>query len=134
MNQNTKFGLARAIHDCSIPTVKHQFNAATGEMVKQNISEPFLRGPIPISWLNRAAQLGGKTLNVAIAIRWIHGMSGNQPIKLSKKALQSFHVSSDAASDALNRMEANGLIRLSKKPGQRPAIDVLAIDSKSSGE
>jgi len=119
------------VPDSQVPTVRLRFDAATGEMVEQHKSEPFLKGPISIVWLNQAALLGGKTLNVALAICWLSGMNGNQPVKLSKKALKLFHVSSDAALDALSRMEASGLIRLQKNPGQRTSIEVLAVRSKS---
>lgn len=109
----------------SVQSTKHSFNASTGEMVVQPESQPFLRGPIPLSWLNRAAKLPGKTLNVALAIWWLYGMIGRKPLKLSKKALGIFQVSADAATDALNRMDQHGLIKLQKKSGQRPLIEVI---------
>jgi len=125
------FVTSNSVPDSAIPTVRLRFDAVTGEMVEQHKSEPFLKGPISIAWLNRAALLGGKTLNVALAICWLSGMNGSQPVKLSKKALKLFHVSSDAALDALSRMESSGLIRLQRNPGQRISIEVLAIHSKA---
>lgn len=113
--------------DSQIPATRLRFDAASGVMLEQKKTDPFLKGPISIAWLSQAAKLGGKTLNVATAIQWLHGMNGNMPIKLTKKALILFHVSGDTATDALNRMEANGLISLSKNPGQRPIIKVVTV-------
>ena len=42
---------------------------------------PFLKGPIPMAWLNAAAKLPGKTLNVGIAIWWLAGMSKTTAFK-----------------------------------------------------
>ena len=85
-------------------------------------SKPFLRGPIPMDWLNSAARLPGKALNVALAIRWLDGMNGGQPIKLTAKALNFFHVSQDACRDGLTRLEKAGLVSVTRKPGQRPTV------------
>jgi len=94
-------------------------------MIAQPESQPFLRGPIPLTWLGRAARLPGKTLNVALAVWWIYGMVGHKPMKLSKKALAIFQISVDAATDGLNRLEHHGLVKLQKNPGQRPLIEIV---------
>ena len=111
--------------DQFMPTVKFHFDNKSGEMVEHLKTAPFLKGPIPISWLSRAAALPGKAINVALTIRWLEGMSGGKPFKLSKKVLGLFYVSVDAALDALRRMEVAGLIKLTKTPGQRHLIEVL---------
>lgn len=128
MNQNTKIESAVEGDDYKIPTVTHRFNPSTNKMTMQLKTEPFLKGPISIAWLQRAAHFPGKTINVALAIRWLSDMNSNKPIKLTRKALEYFNVSSDAATGALNRMADDGLITLEKKPGQRPLIKLLSID------
>ncbi len=87
----------------------------------------FLRGPIPMNWLSKAAKLPGKTLNVALALWWRHGMAKGEPFKLTQKALKSLHVGRDATSDGLVRLEREGLIRVERKAGQRPIISILTI-------
>lgn len=111
--------------DLKIPTQKLRYDVKTGGMVEQPRSEPFLKGPIPIAWLSRAARLPGKAINVALAIFWLRGMNADERIKLNRKTLGLFYVSADAASDALRRLEENGLVRLHKSPGQRHLIEVL---------
>ena len=91
------------------------------------MSVPFLKGPIPMAWLNAAAKLPGKTLNVGIAIWWLAGMSKTTAFKLTRKALNQLGVSRDAASDALKRLEENGLILVKRLPGQRSTVEILPV-------
>jgi DNA-binding MarR family transcriptional regulator len=91
------------------------------------MSVPFLKGPIPIAWLNVAAKLPGKTLNVGIAIWWLAGMSKTTAFKLTGKSLNQLGVSRDAASDGLKRLEECGLVLVKRSPGQRPTVQILPI-------
>ena len=91
------------------------------------MSAPFLKGPIPMAWLNVAARLPGKTLNVGIAIWWLAGMSKTTAFKLTRKSLDQLGVSRDAASDGLKRLEDNGLILVKRSPGQRPIVEIVPV-------
>ncbi len=109
----------------AIPTKRLQFDKATRTYITAPSKTLFLRGPIPLSWLGQASALPGKTMHLAVALQWLAGMSKGEPFKLSKKALGVFHVSRDAASDGLLRLEEAGLISVVRKPGQRPTIAML---------
>ena len=80
-----------------------------------------------MAWLNAAAKLPGKTLNVGIAIWWLAGMAKTKTFKLTGKALDQLGVSRDAASDALKRLEENGLILVKRLPGQRSTVEILPV-------
>ena len=82
----------------------------------------FLKGPIPLTWLESVVRLPGKALNVALAIRWHHDMAKGQAVKISKKAMELFGFSADACQDALYRLESAGLIEVTRSPGQKPLI------------
>lgn len=116
--------------DRQVPVKRLQLDPATGVLVDAPKRALFLRGPISMEWLGRAAQLPGKTLHVAVALQWLRGMTGDKPFKLTQKALDRLWVSRDAASDGLSRLEREGLIRVERKAGQRPTIWILAGDLK----
>ena len=80
-----------------------------------------------MDWLNAAAKLPGKTLNVGIAIWWLAGMSKDTAFKLRRKALDQLGVSRDAASDALKRLEEQRLILVKRSPGQRPTVQIVPV-------
>ena len=118
--------------DCDVPVKRLQLDASTRKLVESPKAALFLRGPIPLHWLGSAAALPGKTLHVGIALWWLHGMAKGKPFKLTQKALQTLNVERDAASAALARLEQARLIRVVRKPGQRPMVS-MAIGVASGG-
>ena len=86
---------------------------------------PFIKGPIPVGWISKAAALPGKALHLALATHWLTGMNKGAPVKVSKKALAHFCVSTDAHRDGLKRLEAVGLITVTRLPGQSPFVLVV---------
>ena len=113
--------------DKSIPVKRIRLDSSSGQYIDTPMSVPFLKGPIPIAWLNIAAKLPGKALHVGIAIWWLAGMSITTSFKLTRKALNQLGVSRDAASDALRRLEVNGLILVKRLPGQRSTVEILPV-------
>lgn len=111
--------------DRYLPVKRLQFDATTGKLVESPQAALFLRGPIPLAWLGSAAALPGKTLNVGIALWWLQGMAKGKPFKLTQKALQTLNVERDAASAGLVRLEQAGLIRVVRRPGQRPTVSMV---------
>jgi len=116
-----------SIPDSKIPVRRLQLTHSTGKLTPCPKSELFLKGPVPLNWLNKAATLSGKTLNVGIALWWQHGMSNGKPFKLTRKSLQSLCIERDASSDALRRLEQAGLISVERNPGQRPTVWILPL-------
>lgn len=112
--------------DRDVRVKRLQFDATTGKLVESPKAAIFLRGPIPLDWLGSAAALPGKTLHVGIALWWLYGMAKGNPFKLTQKALRTLNVERDAASAALVRLEQAGLIRVVRKPGQRPMVSLVA--------
>ena len=113
--------------DRDVPVKRLQLDGVTGKLVESPKAALFLRGPIPLAWLGSAAALPGKTLHVGIALWWLHGMAKGKPFKLTQMALQNLNVERDAASAALVRLEQAGLIRVTRKSGQRPMVSMVAI-------
>ena len=117
------------IDDKSIPVKRVRLDSSTGKYIGAPLTVPFLKGPIPMAWLNEAAKLPGKAINLGIAIWWLAGMAQTKTFKLTGKALDQLGVSRDAAADALKRLEARGLIRVQRSPGQRPTVEILSVAS-----
>ena len=110
-----------------VPVRRLQLDAATCTLVAAPKKEPFLRGPIPLEWLRVAASLPGKTINVALALWWRHGMAQGKSFKLSRLALMTLNVERDAERKGVARLEQAGLIHVERMPGQRPIISILDL-------
>lgn len=54
-------------------------------------------------------------------------MNANRAIKLNRNTMDLFNFSSDAATDAIRRLESVGLIKVQRLPGQRQTIEVLSV-------
>jgi len=115
--------------DSHIPVKRFQLRAtSTGSTLAEVANaKPFLKGPIPMDWLSAVAHLPGKSINLALAVRWLVDMSGGKPAKLTKKALSLLNVSEDACSDGLKRLEHVGLITVARQPGQRPIVGIKQV-------
>ena len=111
-----------SIPDQEIGTKRLRFNGSSGTWVSATEQRLFLKGPVPLGWLSAAASLPGKALHLGVALWWLHGMSKTPHIKITQKALHFFALSRDATRDGLVRLENKGLIRVQRRPGQRPLV------------
>jgi hypothetical protein len=82
----------------------------------------FIKGPLPLDWMQRAARLPGKTLQVGLTLWYLAGLQKSQTVKLASKQLESMGVSRDAKYDALARLVASGLVTVNQKPGRAPIV------------
>lgn len=114
-----------ATSDSDISVRRLQLDAVTGRLAVAPKKALFVKGPIPLEWLGRAAALPGKTINVAIALWWRHGMAKGKPFKLTRVSLKYLSVERAAASAGLARLEQAGLIQVETRPGQRPLISIV---------
>jgi hypothetical protein len=90
----------------------------------------FLRGPVPMWWLSRAAALPGKALAVGIALWFKGGMSDNNEVKLSGPLLKTMGVGRKACYRALAALAASGLVTVRGGVGRRPTVTVVTVTPK----
>ena len=112
--------------DPSPKETRLRFDSEAGHYIEFRQTSLFLKGPIPLAWLSVASALPGKALNVALAVRWVADMSKEGEVHVTKAALQHFGLSGDAYRDGLKRLEAAGLVTVSRKAGQRARVKILS--------
>ena len=118
--------------DLNVPVRRLQLDAGRGKLVPVERKEPFIKGPIPLDWLSKAAALPGKAINLALALWWLQGMAKGKPFKLTQAALTALNVKRDAASTGLAGLEEVGLIQVERQPGQRPVVSVVGVSQPNS--
>jgi hypothetical protein len=94
------------------------------------VKEKFLRGPIPLVWLEQACQLPGRApLAVALAIWWLRGMRDRfDRLPLTSDSLRRFGVFNRQAKDrGLRALERAGLIRVERRQGKNPMVAILGV-------
>lgn len=82
----------------------------------------FIRGPIPMAWLERAAKLPGKAISVALLLWFRDGMSVGEPIKLTPALLKRFEIGRKAGYRAIAALEVAGLVIVERHRGRCPKI------------
>ena len=97
------------------------------QKVRRAITEPFLRGPIPLAWLARAHRAGGSAMAVGLSLWFVRGVSGKRgPFKVDRSVRRRFELSRDQTHYGLRALEAAGLVAYVKKGrGHCAVVDVL---------
>ncbi|MCH7688492.1 MAG: hypothetical protein IH899_17725 [Planctomycetes bacterium] len=85
----------------------------------------FLKGPIPLNWLQIASGLPGRTLHVGLAIWFLVGLKKRQEVQVTNRSLARFSVLPDAYRRGLSQLEAAGLVAVKRKPGCCARVTIL---------
>ena len=85
----------------------------------------FIKGPIPLGWIRKAAGVEGKTLHVAIALWFLAGLNRSRKVALSQSTLRLFGVSRQASYRALTRLETAELVSVNRHRGRNPIVTIL---------
>ena len=94
--------------------------------------ELFIKGPIPMGWLSKAAGLPGKSLHVALAAWFKCAIEGNGA-SLPRSALKRFGVGPRAGRQAMARLHAAGLLQVVMHRGRAPVVTVLDAEPQEAG-
>lgn len=105
---------------------------ATPGLPRHAPGQRFLKGPIPLAWLCRAAELPGKALVVALALWYTAGLTQKATVTLSRRLLGLFHVGRHAAGRALANLTRTGLVAVDRRRGRCPRVTLLTPPSKTT--
>ncbi len=92
----------------------------------------FLKGPIPLNWLAKAAQQSGKALHAGIALWWLKGLKRSWKVALSQSILNLFGVSRYSGYRGLTKLEKAGLLSVVRHPGRNPIV-TLRLPAEDQG-
>jgi len=113
-----------------LPTSPHP-PVESSQPKRERATKPFVKGPIPLIWLSRAALLPGKSpLLIGLALFYLAGLRKTQRgLKLTKKTWEQFGIKRRTSYDALEALEAledAGLVSVERKSGSSPVVDILS--------
>ncbi len=91
--------------------------------------ERFLKGPIPLPWLEEAARLPGKSLHAGVALWYAAGLTKSASVPLRNIAGLHFGLDRNAKYRALSWLEGAGLVRVERKVGRAPIVTILAREA-----
>ena len=95
-------------------------------------SERFLKGPVPLNWLEAAARLPGKSLHVGVVIWFAAGLSRSRSVSLSNRLGLRFGLDRNAKYRALAWLEGANLIAVRRQLGRAPEVTILDPSTSAS--
>ena len=110
-------------------TVKHFiFNKKSGVYEVQNLTEKFIKGPIPLLWITRANSLPGKVGAIGIALWFLAGVKKSRNFKLTGEVTRIACCERKTLYPALKALEESGLISVQRSKGARSMVTLLDCD------
>ena len=85
----------------------------------------FLKGPIPLVWLQQASAVGGAALATGIVLWFLAGLTGQLTNRLSYRRLSEFRIGRHAGYRALRRLERAKLLTVQRHPGRCPLVTLI---------
>src|SRR5262245_56354371 len=107
--------------------------AASLRLPRHRPGEWFLRGPVPWTWLQVAAQLPGQALALSLCLWREGGRSDRRTVKLCLSRV-GLGISEGAARRALRAMEKAGLVTVKRLPGKGLEVTLLDVPPPARGE
>ncbi len=87
---------------------------------------PYLRGPVPLSWLGAAQKAGGSALGVGALVWHLAGLTRRHSgLQLRPGLYATFGLSRHAVYRGLDRLVAAKLLRVHPRPGAASVVDLL---------
>ncbi len=90
----------------------------------------FLKGPLPLEWINQACQSQGRAIDVGLAIWFLTYMKRKQPITLNQRTLDHFALNRHAGYRGLKGLEENGLVEVKRAPGKSARVFLRKIPAR----
>jgi hypothetical protein len=94
----------------------------------------FLRGPVPLAWLQTAASLPGKALAVGLALWFLRGVENRLKVRLTREVLHWFSIERKPGYLGLTKLEGAGLVQVSRGRGRCPVVTILCPSPGSTAE
>ncbi len=100
---------------------------ATVRVGQRQNTTPFIKGPIPLDWVSKAACLGGKSLHLALAVWWRCKLTRRASVKLTPSICQAFGVHSRRGRNlAIQKLAGANLVSVERSKTASPVVTLLA--------
>lgn len=91
--------------------------------VKGYLTHPFIKGPVPLSWIIKASTLGKCALMVGLVLWYMDGMRGQKTFRLGRRDIAKLlGIGRLTVLRGIQRLEANGLIFVLREPGRKLVV------------
>jgi hypothetical protein len=109
-------------------SVGSQRNETTRNPQKTKSTSAFIRGPIPLDWLARAAKIPRcNALVVGLVLFYLAGLTKDRNgLVVTIRRCKAFGLERKSVQRGLADLEKSGLVRVTRKNGRSPRVDILS--------
>jgi len=116
-----------SVADADVPEERVETYSAIRH--RQNRSNRFLKGPIPLSWIRQ--HIFCATDRLLLVLRAHADMRRSMEVKVGADVLSDAGiVDRKTAYRALNKLETSGTLTVSRRRGRRPVVCLLVMDGQ----
>ena len=101
------------------------------DLPRPNKGEHFIKGPIPLDWIQVATQCGGRGTEVGLLLWYAAGWQKKNPVKLTAAICAQLNVHPKTVKRVLVKMGTCGLVRAEFHRGRSPVVTLLRLQSVS---
>lgn len=99
---------------------------------KAGTTDPFVKGPIAISWINACSLAHVEGLHLALGIKARAGVFPDGWVPVGGSLSRLLEMSDDTRRRALLALEGAGLVEVVREPGKPPAARLLEMPAGAS--
>jgi hypothetical protein len=100
---------------------------------KHRPGEPFIKGPLPLTWFKVASTCGGRSVDVALLVWYAANWQRSNPAKLTPSILREFDVHPKTARAVLRKLAGVGLVSVEFHRGRSPLVTLLDPQANRPG-
>ena len=94
----------------------------------------FLKGPIPVWWLEQAAACGGKCIALGLVLWLLSGLQRSRTVRVEYKWCARFAMGRWAVRNGLQRFEQAGLVLVERTNGRCPRVTLCGERNATMSE
>lgn len=79
-------------------------------------------------WLERAAQIPGRSFNLAACLLWAAALARATKVSIDQRLVRRYGMSRDASYEALKRLEEAGLVQASRVNGSHTSVTLIGLN------
>ncbi|HBJ37959.1 MAG TPA: hypothetical protein DDZ51_25010 [Planctomycetaceae bacterium] len=101
------------------------------DLPRPDKGEHFIKGPIPLNWIQLATTCGGRGTEVGLLLWYAAGWQKRNPVKLTATICKQLGVHPKTTKRVLIRMEEVGLIKAKFHRGRSPVVTLLRLEASA---
>ncbi|MCK4377778.1 MAG: hypothetical protein KAW01_00455 [Deltaproteobacteria bacterium] len=113
------------INDLKLNPDDYAETETEGKRKYKRLTKPFVKGPIPLDWIQQACRLGSNVARLSWVLWYFDGVKKEDYFNISNINVEKFGIERRQKNKALSLLEEAGLITIKQEEGKSPRVKVI---------